>query len=225
MRRKQVRVCSVALSADCVPPEGESLLDPTALEPFAHTSPWEWLTPLVLAPAAALALATAGSCSAGSCHGAWLLPARAAEMGLGAAQAKGAPVVLPRGAYHPSRAGGLAGTAGGQPPEIRAAYYSMIRKRGSKKTPSQLRHLSTAMACMLTPKLELLSLPHSRGCCAHPQPCPQFWLAPVKLVLCLPARMSPLCPWPPEPGHLARQLLREGAWPSCVCTPWTFYSL
>lgn len=90
------------VSAHCVPPEGDSLLDTTALESYAHTSPWEWLTPLVLAPAAALALARDGSCSAGSCHGAWLLPAKAAVMGLGAAQAKGAPVVL---ITHPERAG------------------------------------------------------------------------------------------------------------------------
>lgn len=45
------------VSAQHVPPGGDSLLDPIALGPFAHMSPWEWLTPLVLAPAAALALA------------------------------------------------------------------------------------------------------------------------------------------------------------------------
>lgn len=54
------------VSACRVLPEGDSLLDPTALEPFADILSWEWLTPLVLAPAAALASARDGSCSAGS---------------------------------------------------------------------------------------------------------------------------------------------------------------
>lgn len=48
-----------------------------------------------------------------------------------------------------------------QIPEIRAAYHSRLYQRGSRKTPAKLRHPSTAPAFMLTPKLELLGLPHS----------------------------------------------------------------
>lgn len=37
--RKQVTVCSVGTLHTACPAEGDSLLDPRALEPFAHTSP------------------------------------------------------------------------------------------------------------------------------------------------------------------------------------------